>query len=37
MGTTILSEMGGEGLGQVGVLSMCGGTGMGMAGLVVRE
>lgn len=35
--STLLSEMGGGGLGEVGVVSMCVGTGMGMAGLVVRE
>ena len=34
---TILSEMGGGGLGGVGVVSMCVGTGMGMAGLIVKE
>lgn len=37
MVSTILSEMGGGRLGQVGVVSMCVGTGMGMAGLIVRE
>lgn len=37
MVSTILSEMGRGGLGEVGVVSMCVGTGMGMAGLVVRE
>ncbi len=37
MVSTILSEMGTEGLGKVGVVSMCVGTGMGMAGLVIRE
>lgn len=37
MVTTILSEMGRGGLGEVGVVSMCVGTGMGMAGLVVKE
>ena len=37
MVSTILSEMGTGGLGQVGVVSMCVGTGMGMAGLVIRE
>lgn len=37
MMSTILNEMGGGGLGEVGVVSMCVGTGMGMAGLVVRE
>lgn len=37
MVSTILSEMGGGGLGEVGVVSMCVGTGMGMAGLIVRE
>lgn len=37
MVSTILNEMGGGGLGEVGVVSMCVGTGMGMAGLVIRE
>lgn len=37
MVSTILNEMGTEGLGEVGVVSMCVGTGMGMAGLVIRE
>ena len=37
MVSTILSEMGHGGLGDVGVVSMCIGTGMGMAGLVVKE
>lgn len=37
MVSTILSEMGRGGLGDVGVVSMCVGTGMGMAGLIVRE
>ena len=35
--STLLSEMGAGGFGEVGVVSMCVGTGMGMAGLVVRE
>ena len=37
MVSTILSEMGAGGFGEVGVVSMCVGTGMGMAALVVRE
>ncbi|KAK3177112.1 hypothetical protein OEA41_008440 [Lepraria neglecta] len=37
MVSTILGEMGGEGFGELGVVSMCVGTGMGMAGLIVRE
>ena len=37
MVSTILSEMGGGGFGELGVVSMCVGTGMGMAGLIVRE
>lgn len=37
MVSTILSEMGAGGLGEVGIVSMCVGTGMGMAGLIVRE
>ena len=37
MVSTILAEMEGGGMGEVGVVSMCVGTGMGMAGLVVRE
>ena len=37
MVSTILSEMGGGGLGEVGVVSMCVGTGMGTAGLIIRE
>lgn len=35
--STILSEMGVGGLGEVGVVSMCIGTGMGIASLVVKE
>lgn len=37
MASTLLSEMGSGGFGEVGVVSMCVGTGMGMAGLIVRE
>ena len=37
MVSTILSEMGKGGLGELGVVSMCVGTGMGMAGLIVKE
>ncbi|KAL2047347.1 hypothetical protein N7G274_001368 [Stereocaulon virgatum] len=37
MVSTILSEMGGGGFGELGVVSMCVGTGMGMAGLIIRE
>jgi len=37
MVSTILGEMEGKKLGELGVVSMCVGTGMGMAGLIVRE
>ncbi|KAK0511529.1 hypothetical protein JMJ35_006102 [Cladonia borealis] len=37
MVSTILHEMEGGQVGEVGVVSMCVGTGMGMAGLIVRE